>query len=260
MLPKIEIKSANAINGFIVSNSFSGGLQIPIRKNHAKSSKVLEDFFCKFQTGLHTSLYMFLRRELCIERGNFASALGFFAVAPLPVLAVKVVSSTALEENSMSKITTCLWFDHGKAREAAEFYASVFPDSHVAAVHASPADNPSAKEGDELTVEFTVLGQSFLGLNGGPHFKPNMAVSFVVVTENQEDTDRYWDAIVGKGGEESQCGWCTDRWGFAWQITPRALIEAMTDPDRAAAKRAMEAMMTMKKIDIAKIEAARAGR
>src|SRR5690242_11098415 len=114
-------------------------------------------------------------------------------------------------------------------------------------------DNPSAKEGEELTVEFTLLGQSYVGLNGGPHFKPTMAVSFMVLTDDQEETDRYWDAIVGHGGEASRCGWCEDRWGFAWQITPRVLLEATTDPDRAAAKRAMEAMMTMGKIDIAKI-------
>ena len=159
----------------------------------------------------------------------------------------------------MSKMTTCLWFDHGKAREAAEFYASVFPDSHVGAAHASPSDNPSTKEGEELTVEFTVLGQKFLGLNGGPMFKPTMATSFMVLTETQEETDRYWNAIVSNGGEESHCGWCTDRWGFAWQITPRKLIEATTNPDRAAAKRAMDVMMTMNKIDIAKIEAAMVG-
>lgn len=157
----------------------------------------------------------------------------------------------------MSKMTTCLWFDHGQARAAATFYASVFPDSAVSQGHASPTDNPSAKTGEELTVEFTVLGQNFIGLNAGPTFKPNPAVSFMILTENQEDTDRYWNAIVANGGEESQCGWCKDRWGFSWQITPRALLEATTSPDRAAAKRAMEAMMTMKKIDIATIEAAR---
>ena len=159
----------------------------------------------------------------------------------------------------MSKMTICLWFDHGKAREAAEFYASVFPDSHVGKANASAVDIPSAKVGEDLKVEFTVLGQSYVGLNGGPNFKPNEAVSFMVLTETQEETDRYWDAIVGSGGEESACGWCKDRWGFSWQITPRVLLEATTDPDRTAAKRAMEAMMTMRKIDIAAIEAARRG-
>ncbi len=156
-------------------------------------------------------------------------------------------------------MTTCLWFDAGQAREAAEFYASVFPDSKVGRGLSSPNDNPSAKEGEELTVEFTVLGQAFIGLNGGPHFTPSPAVSFMILTENQDDTDRYWNAIVGNGGEESQCGWCKDRWGFSWQIAPRALLDATTDRDRAAAKRAMDAMMTMKKIDIATIEAARRG-
>jgi predicted 3-demethylubiquinone-9 3-methyltransferase (glyoxalase superfamily) len=160
----------------------------------------------------------------------------------------------------MSKMTICLWFDNGKAREAAEFYASVFPDSHVGNCHASPVDIPSAKAGEDLTVEFTVLGQAYVGLNAGPSIKPNEAVSFMVLTDNQEETDRYWDAIVGNGGQERACGWCKDRWGFCWQITPRVLLEATTDPDRAAAKRAMEAMMSMRKIDIATIEAARAGK
>lgn len=159
----------------------------------------------------------------------------------------------------MLGMITCLWFDRGQAREAAEFYASVFPDSHVGKSHASAADTPSAKAGEDLTVEFTVLGHSYLGLNGGPIFKPNESVSFMVLTDTQEETDRYWNAIVGNGGEESMCGWCKDRWGFSWQITPRALLEATTDPDRAAAKRSMEAMMTMRKIDIAAIEAARRG-
>jgi predicted 3-demethylubiquinone-9 3-methyltransferase (glyoxalase superfamily) len=159
----------------------------------------------------------------------------------------------------MSKLTLCLWFDRGQAREAAAFYASVFPDSHVGVVHTSAADNPSTKEGEELVVEFTLLGQTCIGLNGGPNFRPNEAVSFVALTDDQEETDRYWDAIVGDGGMESACGWCKDRWGFSWQITPRVLIEAMADPDRAAAKRVMEAMMTMRKIDLAAIEAARRG-
>ena len=157
------------------------------------------------------------------------------------------------------KLTTCLWFDNNAAREAAEFYASVFPDSHLGPGHASATDTPSGPQGQEITVEFTVLGQSFVGLNGGPLFKPNEAVSFMVLTDNQAETDRYWNAIVGNGGQESACGWCKDRWGFSWQITPRALLEATTDPDRAAAKRAMQAMMTMRKIDIATIEAARRG-
>lgn len=159
----------------------------------------------------------------------------------------------------MAKMTTCLWFDHGQAREAAEFYASVFPDTHVGPALASPADNPSTRPGDEITVEFTLLGQSFVELNGGSRFRPNEAVSFQVFTDTQEETDRYWSAIVGNGGAESMCSWCKDRWGFSWQIVPRALIAGMVDPDRAAAKRVMEAMMTMRKIDIAKVEAARAG-
>ncbi len=159
----------------------------------------------------------------------------------------------------MSKMTTCLWFDKGEARKAAEFYASVFPDSRVGSAMRAPGDFPSGSSGDELTVDFTVLGQSFVGLNGGPNFKPNEAVSFMVVTEDQEETDRYWNAIVGNGGAESACGWCKDRWGFSWQITPRILLEANSSPDKAAAKRAFDAMMTMHKIDIAKIEAALKG-
>ena len=160
----------------------------------------------------------------------------------------------------MSKMTTCLWFDQDKAREAAEFYAATFPDSHVGPGHASPSDNPSTRAGAELTVEFTVLGQSFVGLNGGSRFRPNEAVSFMVLTGDQEETNRYWNAIVENGGQASMCGWCKDRWGFSWQITPRVLLAATTDPDREAAKRAMDAMMRMQKIDIAAIEAARAGK
>ena len=157
------------------------------------------------------------------------------------------------------KMVTCLWFDAGKAREAASFYAETFPDSHVDAHNAAPIDYPDGEAGDELTVEFTVLGRRFVGLNGGPRFAPNEAVSFMVLTDDQAETDRYWAAIVDNGGAESMCGWCKDRWGFSWQITPRALLAATTDPNRAAAARAMAAMMTMRKIDIAAIEAARAG-
>src|SRR5262245_24540552 len=153
------------------------------------------------------------------------------------------------------KMTPCLWFDKN-AEEAAKFYAATFPDSRVVAVHKAPGDYPSGKAGDVLTVDFTVLGQPFVGLNGGPAFSFDGAISFQVCTDTQEETDRYWNAIVGAGGQESVCGWCKDKFGLSWQIVPRALINAMNDPDTAAAKRTMDAMMTMKKIDIDRIEAA----
>ena len=155
----------------------------------------------------------------------------------------------------MAKNVICLWYD-GTAEEAANFYARTFPNSTVTAVHRAPGDYPNGKEGDVLTVDFTVLGIACLGLNGGPTFKHSEAFSFQVVTNDQAETDKYWNAIVDNGGTESQCGWCKDKWGLSWQITPQILSDAITNKDKAAAKRAFEAMMKMQKIDIAAIEAA----
>ncbi len=154
------------------------------------------------------------------------------------------------------KNTICLWYD-GAALDAARFYAETFPDSAVGDVMRAPGNFPSGKQGGVLTVHFTVAGIPCIGLNGGPAFKHNEAFSFQIATEDQAETDRLWNAIVGNGGEESACGWCKDKWGVSWQITPQALLDAISDPDRAAAKRAFDAMMTMKKIDMAAIEAAR---
>jgi len=153
------------------------------------------------------------------------------------------------------KNTICLWYDND-ALGAATFYAGTFPDSSVDAVHRAPSDFPGGKAGDVLTVQFTVLGIPCIGLNGGPIFPHSEAFSFQVATDDQAETDRYWDAIVGNGGQESECGWCKDRWGLSWQITPRVLTEAFTSADPAVAKRAFDAMMTMRKIDVAAIEAA----
>ena len=157
----------------------------------------------------------------------------------------------------MNKNTICIWYDKD-AEAAARFYAKTFPDSSVGKVQTAPSDNPSGKKGDVLTVEFTVCGIPCIGLNGGPEFKHNESFSFQIATEDQEETDRYWNAIVGNGGEESQCGWCKDRWGVSWQITPRVLTEALAAGGEEAA-RAFAAMMEMKKIDVSAIEAARRG-
>ncbi|MGO1426332.1 MULTISPECIES: VOC family protein [unclassified Halomonas] len=157
-----------------------------------------------------------------------------------------------------AKNTVCLWYD-GSAEEAARFYADTFPDSYVSAVHRAPGDFPAGKQGDVLTVEFTLLGIPCLGLNGGPAITHTEAFSFQVSTNDQAETDRYWKAIIDNGGQESACGWCKDKWGLSWQITPAILMKAITDPDPVAAKRAFDAMMQMRKIDIAAIEAALLG-
>ncbi|KAB0568895.1 VOC family protein [Pseudomonas sp. R11F] len=157
------------------------------------------------------------------------------------------------------KNTLCLWYN-GTAQEAAAFYAATFPDSRVDAVHLAPGDYPSGKQGDVLTVEFTVMGVACLGLNGGPVFPQTEAFSFQVATDDQAETDRYWHAIIDNGGQASACGWCKDKWGVSWQITPRVLSAAISHPDPAIAKRAFDAMMSMTKIDVAAIEAAVAGR
>ncbi|HWU51988.1 MAG TPA: VOC family protein [Tahibacter sp.] len=155
----------------------------------------------------------------------------------------------------VSKNTICVWYEND-ALGAAQFYAKTFPDSAVGAVHRAPGDFPSGKEGDVLTVDFTVCGIPCIGLNGGTAFRQSEAFSFQIATDDQAETDRYWNAIVGNGGQESVCGWCKDKWGVSWQITPRVLTDAVAGPDRAAAKRAFDAMMKMKKIDVAAIEAA----
>jgi 2-polyprenyl-6-hydroxyphenyl methylase/3-demethylubiquinone-9 3-methyltransferase len=160
--------------------------------------------------------------------------------------------------STQPKNSVCLWYD-GNAEEAANFYAQTFPDTRVLEVHRAPSDFPSGKQGDVITVMFSVMGIYCIGLNGGPIFKHNESFSFQVSTQDQEETDRYWNAIVGNGGEESMCGWCKDKWGISWQITPVALIDSFNDPDPAAVKRTFDAMMTMQKIDVAAIEAARRG-
>ena len=156
---------------------------------------------------------------------------------------------------SKSKNTICLWYARD-ALEAAKFYAETFPDSAVGAVHPAPGDYPDGKQGNVLTVEFTVMGIPCIGLNGGDAFTHSEAFSFQIATDDQEETDRLWNAIVNNGGRESACGWCKDKWGLSWQITPRVLTDAMAHPDRSVARRAFEAMMTMGKIDVARIQAA----
>jgi len=159
---------------------------------------------------------------------------------------------------TQSKTKVCLWYDHD-AEDAATFYAATFPDTRIIHVQRAPGDYPGGKQGDVLVVEFTVMGLPVIGLNGGPEFPQSEAFSFQVITEDQEETDRYWNAIVGNGGRESECSWCKDKWGVSWQIVPRVLMEGQMDPDPAVAKRVFEAMLGMRKIDVAVIEAARGG-
>jgi predicted 3-demethylubiquinone-9 3-methyltransferase (glyoxalase superfamily) len=191
---------------------------------------------------------------MCSDQGSKQVRQGFPATSRW----FKLEFHPPTEDIMVAKNTVCLWYER-EALEAAQFYAATFPDSAVGAIHRAPADYPSGREGDVLVVEFTVAGIPCIGLNGGPGIDHGIAFSFQIATDDQEETDRLWNAIVGNGGRESECGWCQDKWGVPWQITPRALTAAYTDPDRAAAKRAFEAMMGMKKIDIATIEAARRG-
>ena len=163
-----------------------------------------------------------------------------------------------MASKKVSKNTICLWYERD-ALEAAKFYAKTFPDSKVGDIFHAPGDYPDGKQGDVLAVQFTVFGVACVGINGGPAFKQSEAFSFQIATDDQAETDRLWNAVVGNGGEESACGWCKDKWGLSWQITPRALTDGISDPDPAVAKRVFDAMMTMKKIDVAAIEAARRG-
>ena len=160
---------------------------------------------------------------------------------------------------TQDKFITCLWFDRGEGHKFADFFTALLPDSRIERINTAPSDFPGGKAGDPLTIEFTLLGRPFVALDGGPELKPTMAVSQMVITESQEETDLYWDAITSGGGAPSECGWCTDRWGYSWQITPRVLLEGTTSSDPAIARRVFEAMMTMGKIDHARIEAALRG-